>query len=209
MQRSSIARLVPLLALVLLGACSAPGPTPDADEDAITAEELREGAAWDGADGSEPEDVDDPPIVSVDEEGAPVDPEIGTSEQGLGKCTNMAGYSRGVRRTVCVVVLEGKYVEVKTATKYLAMKAAARKAGVALKIVSGFRTMAKQRELYRLYKLGKGNLAAPPGYSNHQSGLALDLNTSAPGVYSWLSKHASTYGFRRTVPSEAWHWERR
>ena len=62
-------------------------------------------------------------------------------------------------------------------------------------------------DYYRLYKQGKGNLAAPPGYSNHQSGKALDLNTSAKGVYTWLSKHGATYGFRRTVPSEKWHWE--
>ena len=52
-----------------------------------------------------------------------------------------------------------------------------------------------------------GHLAAPPGYSNHQSGHALDLNTSARGVYSFLANHGKSYGFRRTVPSEPWHWE--
>jgi len=35
----------------------------------------------------------------------------------------------------------------------------------------------------------------------------LDLNTSASGVYSWLSNHGRAYAFRRTVPSERWHWE--
>ncbi len=65
----------------------------------------------------------------------------------------------------------------------------------------------QQRYLYHLYSIGTGNLAAPPGYSNHQSGHALDLNTSASGVYAWLTNHAAAYRFARTVPSEAWHWE--
>ncbi|MBN9164768.1 MAG: M15 family metallopeptidase [Myxococcales bacterium] len=58
------------------------------------------------------------------------------------------------------------------------------------------------------WSIGRSRLAAVPGYSNHQSGSALDLNTSARGVYSWLAKHGKAYGFRRTVPSEKWHWER-
>ncbi len=89
------------------------------------------------------------------------------------------------------------------------MRAAAASAGVRITVVSGFRTMDQQRYLYNLYLAGRGNLAARPGYSNHQSGLALDLNTSSGGVYNWLSiATGSRYGFRRTVPSEAWHWER-
>ncbi len=51
------------------------------------------------------------------------------------------------------------------------------------------------------------NRAARPGTSNHQSGHALDLNTSAPGVLSWLNANGARFGFSRTVPSEAWHWE--
>jgi hypothetical protein len=46
------------------------------------------------------------------------------------------------------------------------------------------------------------NLAAAPGYSNHQSGRALDLTVS-----SWLANNAARFGFKRTVPSEAWHYE--
>src|SRR6185436_12849709 len=51
------------------------------------------------------------------------------------------------------------------------------------------------------------NRAARPGYSNHQSGTALDLNASASGVGTWLTRNASRYGFTRTVPDEAWHYE--
>jgi hypothetical protein len=49
--------------------------------------------------------------------------------------------------------------------------------------------MDQQRHLYNLYTSGRGNLAARPGYSNHQSGLALDLNTSSSGVLNWLNNN--------------------
>ncbi len=103
--------------------------------------------------------------------------------------------------------MDGKPVEVNTARAFLRMRAAAKAKGVSIRVVSGFRTMAEQRYLYNLYLSGRGNLAAKPGYSNHQSGHALDLNTSAGGVYTWLSNNGSAYGFKRTVPSERWHWE--
>jgi LAS superfamily LD-carboxypeptidase LdcB len=103
--------------------------------------------------------------------------------------------------------VNGKLVQRGTARAYLRMRHAAAQDGVSLYIVSGFRTMTEQRHLYFLYIHGQGNLAAKPGYSNHQSGHALDLNTSAPGVYHWLSNHAGNFDFKRTVPSEPWHWE--
>ena len=86
----------------------------------------------------------------------------------------------------------------------------AQKDGVHLHIVSGFRTNAEQKYLYHCYtscSCNGCNLAAKPGYSNHQSGHALDLNTSSPGVLHWLNNHAAHYGFKRTVSSESWHWE--
>ena len=104
--------------------------------------------------------------------------------------------------------LNGKAVEQNTAAAFVKMRDAAQSAGVSIIVVSGFRTMQKQRELYAAYKAGRGNLAAPPGYSNHQSGHALDLNTKGSGVNAWLVAHAATFGFRRTVPSEGWHYEK-
>lgn len=132
----------------------------------------------------------------------------GVAVDAVTGCRAAAGYSHGNRTNICVVSVDGKLVEVRTAQAFGAMRAAARSAGVNIVVVSGFRTMDQQRYLYNLYLSGRGNLAARPGYSNHQSGLALDLNTSSAGVYNWLSRNASRYGFRRTVPSEAWHWER-
>lgn len=126
-------------------------------------------------------------------------------------CHRATAYRRGKAFTICITRVNGKWVEVNTARSFLRMKAAARKASVTINVVSGFRTMAEQRYLYNCYKTKRcngGNLAAVPGYSNHQSGSAVDLNTSGRGVYNWLAKHGKAYGFRRTVPSEKWHWER-
>ncbi len=120
------------------------------------------------------------------------------------------GYKSGKPFTIHVVHVDGKPVEVHTANAYYVMAQAAAKAGVQLAVVSGFRTMAQQQTLYNCYKCcccNSCNLAAVPGTSNHQSGHALDLNTSATGVYSWLNKHGQSFGWKRTVPSEAWHWE--
>lgn len=51
-------------------------------------------------------------------------------------------------------------------------------------------------------------VTARPGYSNHQSGQAVDFNvTGFPEVYKWLVRNAIKFGFIRTVLSERWHWE--
>lgn len=117
-------------------------------------------------------------------------------------------WRRGTRLgPIQVVTIDGKPVALETARAFQRMRAAAAVDGVQLRIVSGFRSYGEQEHLYRLYQQGRGNLAARPGYSNHQDGKALDLNSSAPGVLTWLNRNARRYGFLRTVPSEDWHWE--
>lgn len=55
----------------------------------------------------------------------------------------------------------------------------------------------------------KGNLAAYPGRSNHQSGIAVDLSPTRKGQsgYDWLVQNAWKYGFIRSVKKERWHWK--
>lgn len=117
------------------------------------------------------------------------------------------GYQHGRAFRIQLTRLEGKPIEIRTAEAFLRMQRAAHAAGVEIRIVSGFRTMEHQQALYCAFRFERGTLAARPGRSNHQSGHALDLNTRAPGVLRWLNRHARTFGFRRTVPSELWHWE--
>lgn len=195
------------LAVSTMFACSA-APSDESVDD-LSSDEAALGASWDGVETEAA--PDDEALGALDLSTGPIaeaDPLQNLDEptEELG-CTTATGYKRGVKMTICVTTIDGKLVEVHTASAFIKMRAAAKKSGVYLHVVSGFRTMAQQRYLYQLYKSGKGNLAAPPGYSNHQSGHALDLNTSSGGVYSWLSKHGGAYGFKRTVPSEIWHWE--
>lgn len=136
---------------------------------------------------------------------------------GLGPGRQVTGYSNGVPKRITVVTVEGFLVEKRTAKAYLKMKKAAKKDGINLSLNSGFRTMEKQRYLYNgwVNRLPGFNPAAPPGYSNHQNGLAIDLNTQGVSqsvgtgpVYNWLARNAGRFGFGR-IALEHWHWEYR
>jgi len=156
------------------------------------------------------------------------------------------------KKLIQLVLIPGEgdhLVREDVATAYVAMKAAAKKEGVDLKIGSAFRppfalngpvkTKAgkslnpttqfsirksrkpdKNEDFWLNASANSYNPAvAPPGSSNHGSGIALDLNTggypSYPGNalvaggrnYEWLAKNAHRFGFIRGVSSEAWHWE--
>ena len=116
------------------------------------------------------------------------------------------GYRGGRPLKLRVVEVDGMDVEVTTARAFRAMQRAAATDGVALRIVSGFRTHERQTELYRAWRSGAGNLAARPGYSNHQAGRAIDLDLDH-ATYAWLQTNARRHGFHRTVHGEPWHWE--
>lgn len=122
--------------------------------------------------------------------------------------------------------IDGQRVEKNVATAFRKMAAAFKKRwGLTLHITSGTRTRAEQAELYRKWKNGTGNLAAAPGYSNHEEGgpigpRALDLRDSGtdPGVAwigsersNWLAKEAAKHGFKNAghffSPREGWHYE--
>jgi zinc D-Ala-D-Ala carboxypeptidase len=110
------------------------------------------------------------------------------------------------------------------------LSSAARSDGVRIKIVSAFRSVDRQAEIVRA-KLARGLslesilcVSAPPGYSEHHSGRAVDL--TADGVpplepefehtpaFRWLSQNAGKFAFHLSFPRdnrygyayEPWHW---
>ena len=116
------------------------------------------------------------------------------------------------------------------AVAWRALRAAAEADGVALKIISAFRSVERQAEIVR-EKLARGltldaifSASAPPGYSEHHTGRAVDLGT--PGAqpleedfedtpaFRWLSANAGRFGFVLSFPRdnphgyvyEPWHW---
>ena len=72
--------------------------------------------------------------------------------------------------------------------------------GQAYNVGSGYRSMQEQARLYQAYLAGTGNLAAPPGSSMHNFGLASD------GPH-WKNRNPGAFGLRFPIPSEDWHVE--
>lgn len=70
---------------------------------------------------------------------------------------------------------------------------------------SGYRSSSQQAVLYYNYIHGIGGqaLAAPPGRSKHERGLAVDWGGDV-GLYTRLSKQ---FGLVAPVPGEHWHWQ--
>lgn len=105
-----------------------------------------------------------------------------------------------------------EHITLETLDPLLDMAEAAARAGKLLAINDGFRSYPDQKYLYDGWTERRPgfNLAARPGYSKHQSGIAVDF--SVPGgngnpVYEWMKLHAPSFGWVRTVSNEAWHWE--
>ena len=129
---------------------------------------------------------------------------VGVASADKGR--SVRGYVDGEPTRIRVVDVDGHDVEIKTARAFRKMQDAARKDGVRLHIRSGFRSQKKQKSLWQLFRRGDGHLAARPGFSNHQSGKALDIVID-DRTFGWLVDHAPRFGFHRTVRGEAWHWE--
>jgi LAS superfamily LD-carboxypeptidase LdcB len=135
-------------------------------------------------------------------------PSLASTEDDLGPTRIVVGYRQGKPVDLRVVKQDGEWVEPETARAYRSMQEAARRDGVTLRITSGFRTQEEQAKLYRCWQRNRCPLAARPGYSHHQSGLALDLDVrTSRKASAWLEKHAPHFGFRHTVRGEPWHWE--
>ena len=89
--------------------------------------------------------------------------------------------------------------------KFVQMSNAAKKEGLTIKTLSAYRTEDYQRGLYNnsLRNNGKAHAekySARPGYSEHQTGLAVDINSvrgafETTAEFRWLQKHAHEYGF--------------
>jgi D-alanyl-D-alanine carboxypeptidase len=128
----------------------------------------------------------------------------------------------------------------RAAPSMVSMLDAARKDGVDIGIICGYRSNATQTSLYknkiqRLIDSGVASAAAPsqaalavapPGYSEHETGLCADLAYNGKSylddsyektpAFTWLSAHAAEYGFILRYPKdktevtgyeyEPWHY---
>jgi LAS superfamily LD-carboxypeptidase LdcB len=76
-------------------------------------------------------------------------------------------------------------------------------------ITSGRRSFDEQKRLYARWRSGTGNLAAKPGTSRHESGLAADVWYGAKPIGSFTNPKflKAKYALNLAVPSEEWHVE--
>lgn len=106
------------------------------------------------------------------------------------------------------------------------LEAEARTAGLEIWVVSGFRSYETQRQLYNRYVARDGQTeadtySARPGFSEHQTGLAVDLNLADSRFADtpegqWLADNVYKYGFILRYPNgkseitgytfEPWHF---
>ena len=117
-----------------------------------------------------------------------------------------------------------------TVNAFIKMWKAAKEEGYHLMVSSSYRTYKKQDAVYKDYEDSRGieyadTIAARPGYSEHQTGYALDIfekNNSSQKtfheteVYLWLKDNAHYYGFILRYPEdkenitgysfESWHY---
>lgn len=120
------------------------------------------------------------------------------------------------------------------AASWYRMEAAAKRDGIDLNLASGYRSSYDQEILWRRavqeYKseAAAALRVAPPGYSQHETGYAIDLwqagrtgqgevvgmnFQNTPG-FAWLQRNAAQYGFVLSFPKgrkngadyEPWHW---
>lgn len=83
--------------------------------------------------------------------------------------------------------------------------------GKKTELTQGYRTPEKQAKLYKMYleykRTGKGEikLAAKPGTSKHEYGLAVD--TSSQPLRGMNNAELKPYGLHKPINSEPWHVE--
>lgn len=120
---------------------------------------------------------------------------------------------------------DGHQVDQRMAPALLEMLSASKQAGYDILIVSSYRTMEKQTQLYEqkveyMQEIGytqeeaeeeAGKIVAVPGTSEHQLGLAIDLVSAdytmldeqqeQTASYRWLVQHCAEYGFILRYPN--------
>jgi Transglycosylase SLT domain/D-alanyl-D-alanine carboxypeptidase/Putative Flp pilus-assembly TadE/G-like len=100
-----------------------------------------------------------------------------------------------------LVYRDGEGMRPDVAAAYDQMAAAAAADGIALIVVSGFRSDAEQAELFAAHPDPKW--VAPPGTSLHRCATELDLGPES--AYAWIDANGSRFGFVQRYSWEAWH----
>ena len=162
--------------------------------------------------------------------------EIATTEHGWNLIlVNDDYYMPDVYEVTLKTLANGEQIDERIYPELQAMFDDARATGLGLYVASGYRTAEEQKELMNErvkrymsqgYLRGKAEKmakqwVAEPGTSEHQLGIAVDINadvsvSSSEEVYGWLEDNSYKYGFIQRYPSdkvditgishEPWHY---
>ena len=144
-------------------------------------------------------------------------------------------YKEAPESEIVAVNVSGKRIRLRKSAgkKFEQMVKDARKAGIRLVPISGFRSVKEQEKLF--FKVGaqrnqtpaqRASVSAPPGHSEHHTGYAVDIGDGAvpatnlspkfedTKAFKWLEANAARYGFELSFPKdnpqgvsyEPWHW---
>ena len=138
-----------------------------------------------------------------------------------------------VKPSELVAISPGIELQFDAADALVAMRSAAADDGVDLVVLSGYRSIALQKSLFFDVKSARNQTAserarvsAPPGYSEHATGFAIDLGDGSQpeadlsqsfeqtAAFSWLKANGARYQFVLSFPRgnsqgvsyEPWHW---
>lgn len=105
---------------------------------------------------------------------------------------------------------DGHSIKEEVYNQYLKMWNAAKEQNLTLLVNSSYRTFEQQK---KEYDMSTDEYASKPGYSEHQTGLALDIVTydiqgnafENTNEFKWLQENAHKYGFILRYPKEKEH----
>jgi zinc D-Ala-D-Ala carboxypeptidase len=122
----------------------------------------------------------------------------------------------------------GEYLHQEAVLALKRMMESAQTEGIFLFLVSGFRDLTTQNLLFQARAAEAGSVetaakaVAPPGYSEHHTGYAIDLadglgdfrKFDQTPAFRWMTSHAHEFGFELSFPDgnpqgidyEPWHW---
>ncbi|MEM6754651.1 MAG: M15 family metallopeptidase, partial [Cyanobacteria bacterium P01_C01_bin.38] len=144
-------------------------------------------------------------------------------------------YQQAPESEIVAVNANGKRIRLRKSAgeKFKQMVNDARKAGIRLVPISGYRSVKEQEKLF--FNIGaqrnqtpaqRASVSAPPGHSEHHTGYAVDVGDGAvpatnlstkfedTKAFKWMEANAAKYSFELSFPEgnpqgvsyEPWHW---
>ena len=139
---------------------------------------------------------------------------------------------REISKEKLVLIEPNIEVHIDMKDSLLKMKEEARKDGIYLVFLSGYRSINLQNEIFYSLKsirnqeaVERARVSAPPGYSEHSTGFAIDIGDATQretdfetefentNAFKWLLKNAAKFHFKlsfnknnKYIDYEPWHW---